>query len=347
MQMNRKTLLLSLRVETVASHPVQDIYYNRSCRCSTGNLMCFELTAMKLILQWYFFFSFGFVIDCQENRYGLKGSSIQLSISPRNQSHQQGNVKWRRFNRRDYLGDKDGVPPRFKKRMSLNNSDWSLTIQDLQEDDGGLYEALSKHEDVILAAFTLIVENTVSKPIIKVNQYDFNSSAACRATVNCSADGSWATYDCDQNFCAAAQASQSSQSSQSSINITVTAVDSSGIKCNAKNHVSKNHSTAPNIRCLQKQQDDFHSSPPLIVWIIVTVIGGVFLGLVMGVIVVFVKRRKCSKVHPQSSRVVIEQHHETIYCTVEKPAASQTSPVNNAASNKVETIYDTPSRHMQ
>lgn len=103
----------------------------------------------------------GFVTDCQENHYGLKGSSIQLSISPRNQSHQQDSVKWRRFNRRDFLGDKDGVPPRFKKRMSLNDSDWSLTIHNLQEDDSGLYEALSKHEDETLAAFTLKVESKI------------------------------------------------------------------------------------------------------------------------------------------------------------------------------------------
>lgn len=48
----------------------------------------------------------------------------------------------------------------------------------------------------------------------------------------------------------------------------------------------------------------------------------------------------------QSSRVVIEQHHETIYCTVEKPATSQTHPGNNTVSNNVETIYDTPSRHV-
>ncbi|KAL0189756.1 hypothetical protein M9458_016855, partial [Cirrhinus mrigala] len=79
-------------------------------------------------------------------------------IGPRNQSHQQNNVKWRRFNRQDFLGDKDGVPPKFEKRMSLNNSDWSLTIYNLQEDDSGLYEALSRFEDETLAAFTLTVE---------------------------------------------------------------------------------------------------------------------------------------------------------------------------------------------
>lgn len=54
----------------------------------------------------------------------------------------------------------------------------------------------------------------------------------------------------------------------------------------------------------------------------------------------------CSFSLYQSRHIVIQQHHETIYSTVEKPAASQTSPRNNTISNKVETIYDTPSQHV-
>ncbi|RXN19040.1 SLAM family member 9-like protein [Labeo rohita] len=270
--MNRKTLLLSLRVKTVASHPVQDIYYDRSYR-------------------------------------------------------------------KDYLGDKDGVPPNFKKKVSLNHSDWSLTIYNLQENDSGLYEALSHFEDETLAAFTLTVENIVSQPVIKLSPFDFNSSAGvCRATVNCSADGSWAMYDCDQSHCAETQASQFS------INISVTALDR-GIQCHVNNHVSKNHSKASNIMCLEKQQSESPSSPSLVFWIMVTTGGGILLSLILGLIVIVLRRRKCSKIHPQSSRVVIEQHHETIYSTVDKPAASQISPENNTVSDKVETIYDTPSRH--
>lgn len=46
--------------------------------------------------------------------------------------------------------------------MSLNDLDWSLTILNLQEDDSGLYEALSKQEDETLAAFTLTVESKIS-----------------------------------------------------------------------------------------------------------------------------------------------------------------------------------------
>ncbi len=37
---NRKTVLLSLRVGTVSSHPVQDIYYNRSLQVRTEALVC-------------------------------------------------------------------------------------------------------------------------------------------------------------------------------------------------------------------------------------------------------------------------------------------------------------------
>lgn len=56
--------------------------------------------------------------------------------------------------------------------------------------------------------------------------------------------------------------------------------------------------------------------------------------------------KRCSFSRYQSSHVVIEQHHETIYSTVEKPSASQTSPANNTVSSKVETLYDTPPRHV-
>ncbi|KTG04536.1 hypothetical protein cypCar_00046801 [Cyprinus carpio] len=293
---------------------------------------------MKLILWWIFCFSLGFVADCQENRYGLKGSSIRLSINPRNQSHRLTKVGWHRFNRIEMLTDSDEVSPHFKKRMSLNISDWSLTIHNLEENDSGLYEALEKWEQETLAAFTLSVENTVSEPVIKVSQYDFNSSAGlCQATVNCSVDGSWAVFDCDQGVCAKTQASPSS------INITVNATDN--IQCHVSNHVSKNHSQASEVMCHEKLQSDSHSPPSLSASNIVTIGVGVLLVLFMGFIVVFVKRRKCSKVHPQSRHIVIQQHHETIYSTVEKPAASQTSPRNNTISNKVETIYDTPSQH--
>ncbi len=43
---------------------------------------------------------------------------------------------------------------------------------------------------------------------------------------------------------------------------------------------------------------------------------------------------------------MIEQHHETIYSTVQKPSASQMSPANNTVSSKVEALYDTPSRQV-
>ncbi|XP_073691701.1 uncharacterized protein [Garra rufa] len=294
---------------------------------------------MKLILRWIFCFSFGFFANCQENRYGLKGSSISLSISPRIQSHQPKNVKWRRFNRKLFLGDKDGVSSRFEKRMSLNLSDWSLTIYNLQEDDSGQYEALSRDEDITLAEFTLTVENMVSKPVIKVSQNDVNSSSgACPAVVNCSVDGNWATYDCGQSLCT------KTQYFLSYMNISVTALNGD-IQCHVSNHVSKNHSNAHNIMCREKLQSDLPSSPSLVFWITVSVGSAVLLALILGLIAVVFRRRKCSKIHPQSNRVVIEQHHETIYSTVEKPATSQTSPENNTVSNKVETIYDTPSRH--
>ncbi|XP_077083627.1 uncharacterized protein LOC143736810 [Siphateles boraxobius] len=297
------------------------------------------MTAMKLFLLCIFGFSLDFAAKCQENHYGLKGKSIRLSISPRNQSQ----VVWRRFNRKELLANSGGVPPALWEKISLNLSDLSLTVHNLQENDNGLYEALTKWEDKTLAAFDLTVENTLSGPEMKVSAHDVNSSSGvCRAAVNCSVDGSWASYDCDQSVCVETQASLSS------INISVTVLDRS-FWCHVNNHVSKNHSQASDIRCHEKLQSDLRSPPDLISWLTVTAGVIVALGLFMGLIVVFFKKRKSSKVHPQSSHAVtgrgmntvIEQHHETIYSTVEKPGASQNPPANNTEA----TIYDTPSRH--
>lgn len=97
-----------------------------------------------------------FAAKCQENHYGLKGKSTRLSISLRNLTK----VVWRRFDRKELLANSDdGVSPDYKNRMKLNISDWSLTINNLQEDDSGLYEALTKWEKESLAAFTLAVES--------------------------------------------------------------------------------------------------------------------------------------------------------------------------------------------
>ncbi|XDV19079.1 hypothetical protein PO909_024651, partial [Leuciscus waleckii] len=303
-----------------------------------------ELTAMKLFLLCIFGFSLDFAAKCQENLYGLKGKSIRLSISPRNQSE----VVWRRFNRRNLLAKSNRVPNVFREKISLNSSDQSLTVHDVQENDNGLYEALTDMEDEILAAFNLTVENTLSVPEIIVSPHDVNSSAGvCRATVNCSIDGSWASYDCDQSVCEETQASLSNININ--INITVTVLDRNGFWCQVNNHVSKNRSHSPNINCHEKLQSDPRSPPDLISWMAVIAGVAVALGLFMGLIVVVVKKRKTSKVHPQSSHAVtgrnmntvIEQHHETIYSTVDKPGASQNPPANNTEA----TIYDTPSRH--
>ncbi|KAK7171136.1 hypothetical protein R3I94_001144 [Phoxinus phoxinus] len=295
---------------------------------------------MKLFLLCIFGFSLDFAAKCQENHYGLKGQSIRLSISPRNQSE----VHWRRFDRKELLANSGGVPPGFVRKISLNFSDWSLTVHDLQETDNGLYEALTKWEDNNLAKLNLTVENTLPAPELTVSPHDVNASAGvCRATVNCSVGGSWASFDCAWSVCVKAEASRSS------INITVTVPDGGGFRCLVNNHVSRNLSQAPNIMCHEKLQSDLRSPPDLISWIAVIAGVAAALGLFMGLIVVVVKKRKTSKVHPQSSHAVtgrgmnavIEQHHETIYSTVEKPGASQNPPGNNTEA----TIYDTPSRH--
>ncbi|XP_048041441.1 uncharacterized protein si:ch1073-220m6.1 [Megalobrama amblycephala] len=296
---------------------------------------------MKLILLCIFGFSLDFAAKCQENLYGLNGKSIHLSISLKNQSK----VVWRRFNRKELLANSDGVPPDYEKRMKLNLSDWSLTIHNLEVNDSGLYEALTNWERDTVAAFALTVENTVSEPVIEVIPHDVNSSAGvCRATVNCSVDGSWATYDCDLSRC--------EKKTNSSINITVTVLDSRGFQCHANNNVSKNHSRAVSIMCREKQQSDLPPPPHLISWIAVTVGTSVALGLFIGLIVVIVKKRESSKVYPQSSHAVtgrsintVIEQHETIYSTVQKPDAFQNPPGNNTDSNTEGTVYDIPTRH--
>lgn len=128
----------------------------------------------------------------------------------------------------------------------------------------------------------------------------------------------------------------------------------------------------------EKLQSDLPSTPGLTSWMVVTVGASVALGLFIGLIVVIVKKRKSSKVHPQVSVkfflgmelfvmtvilnsvlslyqsshavtghgiAVIEQNHETIYSTVQKPDIFH-PPANNTDSNTEGTIYDIPSRHV-
>lgn len=276
---------------------------------------------MKLVLWSFFCFSLNFAAECQEILYGLGGKAIQLKISLRNQSLQKTDITWRRFNRQQLLANLHGVPPDLQNRITLNSSDLSLTIKKLNENDSGLYEALQNWERDTVAAYTIIVENTISEPVIKV--HDFNSSTGeCVATVNCSVDGSWATYDCQKSHCV------ETQSSLSSISINVTAADR-GIQCHANNHVSRNHSEAPNIACHEKQQSELQSQPPLMFWVIIAICAVVLLGLIMTLIVVIVKRRKSLKIHPQS---------QTTHRTVQSPS---TPPENNTLA----TIYDVPVRH--
>ncbi|XP_043101229.1 uncharacterized protein si:ch1073-220m6.1 [Puntigrus tetrazona] len=198
---------------------------------------------MKLILQWIFCFSLGFVTECQEKRYGLSGGSITLNLDLGNRSHLQ-DVMWRRFNRQELLANLKGVHPDIKRRMSLNVLDRSLTIHDLQENDSGMYEALDSWEKESLASYSLTVENNVSEPAIEVHGYN-SSAGVCRATVNCSADGNWAQFDCDQHLCLEKDAFLTS------VNITVTASDS--VHCHARNHVSERRAQT-SIMCHEKQQ---------------------------------------------------------------------------------------------
>ncbi|XP_051575193.1 uncharacterized protein si:ch1073-220m6.1 [Myxocyprinus asiaticus] len=305
------------------------------------------MTVMTLNLLLIFWFSFtqDFGADCLKNRYGLKGTSIHLSFSQKNQSHQQTQVKWRRFNREEALACPDGVAPNYRNRMEYNLSDGSLTIKNLQENDSGKYEALLGFwEEEILAAYTLIVEPAVSEPLIEVSQDDNNTSAGlCRATVNCSADGSWATYDCDQSLCTR------THGSLASINITVTALGSREVQCQANNHVSRNHSEILNIMCLEKQESELRSPPGLVFWIVLTICVGVVLGFLLGLVIVLVKKINSTKIHPQCIVAVIdgtvsEQGPGTKYSTVHKPNTSHTHTANNADKNIEGTIYDTPSR---
>ncbi|XP_056316926.1 uncharacterized protein si:ch1073-220m6.1 [Danio aesculapii] len=276
---------------------------------------------MKLILWCFFCFSLNFAAECQEILYGLHGKPIHLRISLRNQSLQKKDITWRRFNKQQLLASSKGIHPDLQKRMTFNSSDLSLTINKLNESDSGLYEALLNWEKDTVAAYTIIVENTISEPVIKV--HDFNSSTGeCLATVNCSVDGSWATYDCQKSHCT------ETQSSLSSISITVTAADR-GIQCHVNNHVSRNHSEAPNIACHEKQHSELQPPPPLMFWVVIGVCVVVLLGLIMTLIGVIVKKRNSSKIHPQS---------QTTHRIVQSPSTS-------SENNPVATIYDVPVRH--
>ncbi|XP_052009836.1 uncharacterized protein si:ch1073-220m6.1 [Xyrauchen texanus] len=303
------------------------------------------MTVMTLNLLFIFWFSFtqDFGADCLKNRYGLKGTSINLSVFQKLQPHQKTQVKWRRFNRKEILTSPEGVAPNYRNRMEYNFSDGSLTIKNLQKNDSGKYEALlGSWEEQNLAAYTVKVESAVSEPLIEVSQDDNNTSAGlCWARVNCSADGSWATYDCDQSLCTR------THGYLASINITVTALESREVQCHANNHVSRNHSKTPNIMCLEKQESELRAPSGLVFWIVLTICVAVVLGFLLGLVIVLAKKKNTTKIHPQSSLAVIngtvsEQGPESMYCTVRKPNTSHTHEANNTDIEG--TIYDTPSR---
>lgn len=107
------------------------------------------------------FISAGFGDDLLEDKYILKGKSILFNITDTNQS----TVKWRRtdseISTRQLIADNiNGVSPFYKERVEMN-SDKSLTINNLQKKDSGIYKALTSWEDKILAEFRLTVEGTL------------------------------------------------------------------------------------------------------------------------------------------------------------------------------------------
>ncbi|XP_056588203.1 SLAM family member 5 [Triplophysa dalaica] len=297
---------------------------------------------MGLIVVFLFWFSFAedISVDSLEDKYGLKGSSIDFNIIDTNQSM----VKWRRtdISTSQLIADSTkGVAPFYKKKVEMNSDSKSLKIKNLQKNDSGTYTALTEWEDKTLAEVRLTVENAVSKPTIL--NHDFNSSTGgCQSSVNCSADGSWATYDCDQSICTQTHVSLTS------INITVTTLDSRDVQCLANNHVSTNKSTIT-IMC-QEKQTDFHSPPRYVFWIVITLCVCVGLSLFLVLMIVLIKKLKSSKVFPQSCFTGVdgpadEQDPKTIYSTVQKPNSFQTPPGNNADNSIEATIYDTPSKH--
>ncbi|XP_057199428.1 SLAM family member 7 isoform X2 [Triplophysa rosa] len=253
-------------------------------------------------------------------------------------------VKWRRTDNdmltKKLIADTSGVSPFYKKRVNMH-PDKSLTINNLQKNDSGIYKALTNWEDTILAEFRLTVENAVSKPTIVNHNFNF-STGGCQTSVNCSADGSWATYDCDQSICTKTHVFLTST------NITVTALDSRDVQCLANNHVSTNESTIT-IMCREKQTD-FRSPPRFVFWIVITLCVCVVSSLLLGLMIVLFRKQKSSKVFPQSSSTGVdgtanEQGPETIYSTVQKPNSFQTPPENNTDNSIDTTIYDTPSKH--
>ncbi|KAA0722956.1 hypothetical protein E1301_Tti015628 [Triplophysa tibetana] len=117
---------------------------------------------MGLIVVFLFWFSFAedISVESLEDKYGLKGSSIDFNIIDTNQSM----VQWRRTDistRQVIAENKKGVAPFYEKKVKMNSVSKSLTIKNLQKNDSGTYKAVTDWEENILAEVRLTVEGTL------------------------------------------------------------------------------------------------------------------------------------------------------------------------------------------
>lgn len=104
------------------------------------------------------FISADISVDSLEDKYGLKGSSIDFNIIDTNQSM----VKWRRtdISISQFIADSEkGVAPFYEKKVEMNSNSKSLKIKNLQKNDSGTYKAFTEWEDKTLAEVRLTVES--------------------------------------------------------------------------------------------------------------------------------------------------------------------------------------------
>ncbi|XP_036002205.1 uncharacterized protein LOC118565668 [Fundulus heteroclitus] len=136
------------------------------------------------------------------------------------------------------LADKEIINPNYTDRIYFSRENLTLCINELTEEDSGLYKFsyYSPSLSQISRTHKVIVQERVPRPVMTFmseNHYNL-SEGLCNFTVNCSIQDDWLCSFCDKDVC------RTSQRSFSKLNITILTVGTA-VVCSGNNHVSTNN----------------------------------------------------------------------------------------------------------
>ncbi|XP_066512715.1 CD48 antigen-like [Hoplias malabaricus] len=198
--------------------------------------------------------------------------------------------------------------PHLKDRGEFNKETYSLTLNNLQKNDSGLYEAIaSGQKDTVVAAYNLSVWDPVEPPVL-TSFPNKSKSDLCNITVSCRSDDLSINFMCYNKTC------QEKTESQSGNTVLSVFINESSIICNHSNPASwKNVVLKMKRFCGDKDTDSsqgpapFHKWPMVLTIVIVIIIFNVIL-----ILIIF--RRRTSKVQ---NRIGDPQFENTLYAEVQ------------------------------